>query len=73
MYAWKPLEISHHLATFNGQRPYGDRDITYLFCHVTLQNHVIKESCDLMEGSSLLYIPTLQSSVAIDIVEVDIK
>ena len=48
------VEASHsksHLAKFGGHRSFGSRDITDLF-HVTLQDHVIKEPCEFMDGSS---------------------
>ena len=35
---------------------------------MNLQDHVIKGSGDLMEGNSLLYIPSLPKLVAIDAV-----
>ena len=44
--------VSHHLAKFGGHCPLGSRDITDLIFHVTLQDHVIKEPCDFMGGSS---------------------
>ena len=46
-------------------------DITDLGCHVTLQNHVIKGSSNFMGGSSLWYITTLASLVAIGIVLIE--
>ena len=46
-------------------------DITDLACHVTLQNHVIKGSSNFMGGSSLWYITTLASLVAIGIVLIE--
>ena len=48
------------------------RDIIDLIFHVTLEDHVIKGLCEVMEGSSSLYIPTLPSLVATNIVVVDI-
>ena len=36
-----------------GHRPCGSRDITYLFCQVILQDHLIKRFCDFMKGNSL--------------------
>ena len=65
--------VSHHLAKFGGHCPLGSRDITDLIFHVTLQDHVIKEPCDFMGGSSSLYIPNQPSLVVISIVVVDIQ
>ena len=60
------------ITKFVGDRPYCSRDITDLIFHVTLHDHAIKGLCELMEGSSSLYIPTLPSLVARGIVVVDI-
>ena len=45
----------------------------HLICYLTLQDHISKLTCDFMEGSSLLHIPTLPSLVAIGIIVVDVK
>ena len=57
---------------FGGRSYCSSEDIMKLIGHVTLQDHVIKGPCDFMEGSSPLYIPKLQSLVAMRIVVVDI-
>ena len=44
----------------------------YLIYHVTLQDHVIKRSCDFTKGSSSLHVTILPGLVFIDIVIVDI-
>ena len=36
----------------------------YLICHVTLHDHVIKESTDFMEGSSSFNVTSLPGLVA---------
>lgn len=38
-------------------------EISYLICHVTLQNHMIKESCEFKDGSSTFYLNILPSLV----------
>ena len=43
-----------------------------LDCHVILQNHMIKGSCDFMGGTSAWYFTPLQSLVVIDTVVVKI-
>lgn len=65
--------VSHHLSKFGDHCPFGSRDIIDLIFHATLKDHVIKEPCDFMGGSSSLYIPNLQSLVVIGIVVVDIQ
>ena len=43
---------------FAGRSHCDSGDIRYLICHATLQDNVIKASCDFMEGSSSFYITT---------------
>ena len=71
LYVWKPLTVTHHLATVNGHRPCRSRDNTCLVCRVTLQDFVIKGFCDFMERSSSLSLTTPSSLVAIVIVVVE--
>ena len=59
LYRWKLLLVTHHPAKFNGQRSWGSKDITYLICHVILQDHVIKIFCDFIEESYSLFMATL--------------
>ena len=56
----------------NGHRPCGSTDITYLTCHMTLQDHVISGSIDFMEEGSLLYVTNLPSLVAVALVVMEI-
>ena len=63
---------SQHFTKFGGHRLCDSRDITYLILHVTLQDNVIKGSCDSMEGSPSLYVATLPSLVVIAIAVVNI-
>ena len=50
---------SYHLAKSKGQRSCGSRDLvakglaTVEMCHVTLQDHMIKESCGFKEALAL--------------------
>ena len=62
------LIVSYHFAKFNGHRPCGSTDTADKTAYVTLQDHVIKGSGNVMEGNSLLYIPTLLKLIAIGIV-----
>lgn len=68
----KLLILSNHFARFGGHRPRCSRNITDLIFHVILQNHVIKELCEVMEQSHPLHIPTLSRLVATGIVVVEI-
>ena len=47
-------------------------DMIYLICQVSLEDHAIKGSSDIMEGSSTLYVTTLPGWVARGIAEVEI-
>ena len=49
------------------------RDTTYLICHVTSQERVTEESCDVIGWSSSLYINTLQSLLTIVVVVLEVK
>ena len=72
LYAWKPLIVTHHRIKFNSHKPCGSSDIKYIICDVILQDHVIKGSCDYIEGSSSLYVTALLSLVPVVIVVVEI-
>ena len=50
--------VTHHLAKFNSHRSCGSRGMTYLMCHMTLQDHVIKGYCNFMDRSYSLYVTT---------------
>ena len=72
-YAWNSLIATHFLATFNHHKTCGSRNTTNVFYQVILQDRMTKGSCYFMEGSSTLYITTLQCLVAVVIVVVDVK
>ena len=59
IYVWPPLTLSHHLAQLGAHWSSVSRDIKYLLCHVTLQNHVIEGSFNFMSGSSSMNVTTL--------------
>ena len=46
LYGHEPIKVSYNSATFGGHRHCGSGNIMVLVFHVTLQDHVIKESCD---------------------------
>ena len=60
--------VIKHPAKFGGRGHCGSGDTAHLICHVTLQDHPIKESCNFMKKSSLLYATTLSGLAAIAIV-----
>ena len=66
------LIVSHHFAEFSDHRPCGSSVTAAKTVYMTLQNHVIKESGDLMEGSSSLHIPSLPKLIVTDTVLIDI-
>ena len=63
----------NHPAKFAAYSHCGWGDITYSICHVTLQDHTVKGSCDFTEGSSTLHVTILPGLVAIDFVVVEIQ
>ena len=68
----KYLIVSHHFAEFHDHEPCGSSDTAAKLFYVTLQDYVIKESGDFMEGNSWLYIPTVSKLIAIGIALIDI-
>ena len=48
LYEEEPIGLSYRLIKFSSHRHYGSEDITLLVCQVTLEDHVIKVSCDFM-------------------------
>ena len=53
------LKVSYHFAQFSGHSPCGSSDTAAKIFYVTLQEHVIKGSGDLMGENSRLHISTL--------------
>ena len=70
-YRQEPIKRSHHSAKFVCHRHSYNRD-TNDFCHVTLQDHVVKVLYGFMIKSLTRYITILASLVAIDTVSGDI-
>ena len=64
--------MGYHPAKFGGHSHVGSEVIMNLVCHVILQDHEIKVSCDVMSGSPSWYITNLPSLVAIGTVIVEI-
>ena len=57
---------------FGVHKQSGRRDIMIFVCDVTLQDHVIKGSCDFIDGSTFWQVATLPSLVATGIVVMEI-
>ena len=70
LFGRKRLTVFNYPAKFGGHC--GSVDMKYLICHVTLQFHVIKESCNLLERKCLLYVTTLLGLAAEDIAVLEI-
>ena len=47
-YRWLYLIISNNPAKFRDHRPFGRGNIKFSICHVTLHNHLVRGSCDIM-------------------------
>ena len=52
---------------FGGHRPYEKEDIKFSTCHVTLGDHVIRKSCDIMSEFPSSQVTTLPSLVVRDL------
>ena len=63
--------VSDHLAMFGDHWFSASGNIKYLIFHLTSQNDLIEGSCKFMNETSLLYITTVPSLVAIDIVVIE--
>ena len=63
LYGWKPITASHHLVMFGVHWSNASRDIAYVICYRTLQNHVIERLCGVIGGSFSLYVTILPSLV----------
>ena len=63
--------LSQHLAMFAGHWSSASGDIKYLTCHVTSLTYVIEGSCNVVNGSSLLYATTLPPLLALGIAVVE--
>ena len=64
--------MNHYLAILGCHWPNASRDIIYLICHVTSENHVIKGSNNVMSGNFSWCVTILSSLVVIGIVLVEI-
>ena len=53
-YGREPFKISHHPAKYCHHRHCDSGDIMILACHLILQDHVIKESCDFCGWEPLM-------------------
>ena len=73
LYERKLHSICIHPARFGCYSHCGSGYIMHLISYLTLQDHISKVTCDFMEGSFLLHIPTLPSLVVIGIIVVDVK
>ena len=58
LYKWKLLNVCNELVKFSGHRHSGRGDIL-LICHMILQGHVIKGSCDFLAKNPLVLVTTL--------------
>ena len=64
--------VSHHLAMFGDHWSSTSENIKYIIFDVTSQNHLIEGSYKFMDKISLLYVTTMPSLAAIDIVVMEI-
>ena len=64
---------SHNFAMFGGHWSDASEGITSLVFRVTSEDHLSEGLHDFMGGSSSLYVTTLPSVIAVDIVVVEIS
>ena len=64
--------VNHELFQFGALRSSESGCMTCTICYVTPQGHGIQGSCDLLGGSSALYVTTLSSLVTISIALLEI-
>ena len=64
--------VSHHLAMFGDHWSSTSGNIKYLIFQVTSQNYLIEGSYKFMNKTSLLYVTTMPSLVAMNIVVIEI-
>ena len=57
--------VNRHLVMFGSHWSNASRNMKYLICHVTSQNHLIEGSITFMSGSSSWYVTTFLSLVVI--------
>ena len=48
---WELLNINYHCTKFDSYKSCERGDITFIFCHVTLRDHMIKWRYDLVNGN----------------------
>ena len=68
----EPIKIIHHAAKFGAHMHSSSGDIMVFASHVTLQDHVIKESCDFMSRSPIKQVNLSLSLVVIDTTVVEL-
>ena len=51
LYGEKPIQENYNFVKFGGHRHCASEDIMILVCHMILQDHVIKGSCDFIDRS----------------------
>ena len=49
------------------------RDKKFVFCHVTSSDHMIKETCDFVSGSTSILVVTGLSFILVDLMEIEIN
>ena len=67
------LTVSQWLAEIADHGSSASGDIMFLLCHVTSQDHVIKESCEFIGRSSSWYVTTLTSLVTMGNLNIYLK
>ena len=69
---WELVKVGYHPVKFGGHRHSDNGDIVLPVCHVILQDHMIKVSCDFIGRSLSRYVAISPSLVTISTVVVKI-
>ena len=73
LYGWELVVVCHHPDKFGDHRHCDNWDLTFLICHQTSRNHLLKWQCDFKGGSPLPYVSTVLILLASGIAVVEIN
>ena len=71
LYRRKILIVCNHSAMFGDRSNCDNGDIPYLTCHMTLQDYMIKGSCEFIKGNFFLHVTTILGLVLAGIAVVE--
>ena len=63
LYYWEPLKVIQHPTKYGHHSHFGSGDLIVLVCHLILEDHVIKDSCDFISRGQSSLVTILLCSV----------